>query len=448
MATSKQTRSKIDPTKHEDIRYLYDYFVDCNRTKKQQDTTSEKYRKVATILHVGRTAVIRCVKNESFEKVTKTNTYKPKKIDDFSQDVIRRKIYQLYAERKLPTIQLIQEAIKDEICVSDTLLRMTLYRMGFCWRRTTDDRRVVIEKTDSKASRARYIRAIKQHRKEGKIIIYLDETWVNAGHTAPFTWLPQLKLVGIEGDREIIKNLPKIPPGKGKRLIVLHAGSEDGFVKGMDLVFEGKKSGDYHQEMNSKVFLEWFQRLCTSLPGPSCIVLDNASYHNSRTEATISPTSATLKGNMIAWLQKHNLKFENVMTKPELYAIIKRNKPDIVYQTDEIAWQWGHTVLRTPVRQCELNPIELIWAQVKHFVAKRNTTFKMTDVKNLVKEALESITADKWKKCCEHVIKIEDYYEQTEGIMQAIDPVIIHLDSDVESSSEVDEEDSESDTEN
>ena len=84
----------------------------------------------------------------------------------------------------------------------------------------------------------------------------MDETWVNAGHTVPCAWLPQLKLVGIGGDKEVVKRLPKIPPGKGKRLIVLHAGSKDGFVEGMDLVFEGKKGGDYLQEMNAKVFLE------------------------------------------------------------------------------------------------------------------------------------------------------------------------------------------------
>ena len=340
---------------------------------------------------------------------------------------------------------MIQNEIKDELNVSDSLLRMTLSRMGFCWRRTTDDRRVIIERTDSKAARARYIRTIKQHRSEGRHIVYLDETWVNAGHTTPFTWLPQLKLIGIGGDSEIVRNLPKIPPGKGKRLIILHAGSKDGFIPDMDLVFEGKKSGDYHQEMNTTVFLEWFERLCISLPGVSCIVLDNASYHNARMDSTTSSTSATRKADMLTWLRNRNIEFENIMTKPELYEIIKRNKPPIIYKTDELAWQWGHTVLRTPVRLCELNPIELVWAQVKHFVAKKNTTFRMSDVKKLVEEGLESITPEKWKKCCDHVIELENYYAKSERITEAIEPVIIHLDSDVESSG--DEEESESENE-
>jgi hypothetical protein len=42
------------------------------------------------------------------------------------------------------------------------------------------------------------------------------------------------------------------------------------------------------------------------------------------------------------------------------------------------------SILRTPVRHCELNPIELIWAQVKGFVAENNTTFRLKDVEKLV----------------------------------------------------------------
>ena len=45
--------------------------------------------------------------------------------------------------------------------------------------------------------------------------------------------------------------------GKGKRLIVLHAGTRsEGMIDGCDLVFLTKsKDGDHHQEMNSVVFL-------------------------------------------------------------------------------------------------------------------------------------------------------------------------------------------------
>jgi hypothetical protein len=47
--------------------------------------------------------------------------------------------------------------------------------------------------------------------------------------------------------------------------------------------------GDYNQEMNSVVFLEWFEnQLMTPLKNPSLVVLDNASYHNVKTEDNVS----------------------------------------------------------------------------------------------------------------------------------------------------------------
>ena len=45
-------------------------------------------------------------------------------------------------------------------------------------------------------------------------IVYLDETWVNQNHSTDYMWLPN------DGS-----DAPIIPSGKGKRLIVLHAGT-------------------------------------------------------------------------------------------------------------------------------------------------------------------------------------------------------------------------------
>ena len=70
----------------------------------------------------------------------------------------------------------------------------------------------------------------------------------------------------------------------------MHAGNrEEGLIDRCDLVFLAKaKDGDYHQEMNVLTFLNWLEnQLMPALKSPSVIVLDNASYHNIKTEETV-----------------------------------------------------------------------------------------------------------------------------------------------------------------
>jgi transposase len=140
-----------------------------------------------------------------------------------------------------------------------------------------------------------------------------------------------------------------------------------------------------------------------ALKNPSLVVLDNASYHNVKTEDTVCPNFSQKKPFLQNYLTQHNIPFSATDTKKVLYEKIKQ-------KTDKIANLHGHEVLRTPVRHCELNPIELIWAQVKGFVAKNNTTFRLKDVKELTYAAFGKITKDVWTKAEEHVVKIEKEY--------------------------------------
>jgi hypothetical protein len=49
------------------------------------------------------------------------------------------------------------------------------------------------------------------------------------------------------------------------------------------------------------------------------------------------------------------------------------------YQPSSFAVGLDMGVSDEVIRHCELIPIELIWAQVKGFVAKYNTTFRIKD---------------------------------------------------------------------
>jgi hypothetical protein len=84
---------------------------------------------------------------------------------------------------------------------------------------------------------------------------------------------------------------------------------------------------------------------------------------------------------------------------------------------------------------CDLNPIELIWANIKHKIrsggASRST---VADISSLGKETLDSLTEKEVKDCVGHSIKEEDYYREKDGELPDDDmptpTLIINLETD------------------
>jgi len=64
--------------------------------------------------------------------------------------------------------------------------------------------------------------------------------------------------------------------------------------------------------------------------------------------------------------------------------------------------QIGHEVIHIPPYHCQYNPIELICAEVKREISKKDNTFKNADDENLANIAIESVTMDNWKRCIDH----------------------------------------------
>jgi hypothetical protein len=90
--------------------------------------------------------------------------------------------------------------------------------------------------------------------------------------------------------------------------------------------------------MNSVFFLEWFEnQLMPALKNPSLVVLDNASYHNVKTENTVCPNVSQKKAVLQNYLTQHNIPFSATDTKKVSYEKIKQKKTPVVYKTDKIA---------------------------------------------------------------------------------------------------------------
>ena len=83
-------------------------------------------------------------------------------------------------------------------------------------------------------------------------------------------------------------------------------------------------------------------------------------------QTNASLTLLTKKADVINWLQNHDIPCSPYMLKPELYALIKQNKPTYkTFKIDATLAIHGHYVLRVPPYQLDFNPMELIWVTMK-----------------------------------------------------------------------------------
>jgi transposase len=90
------------------------------------------------------------------------------------------------------------------------------------------------------------------------------------------------------------------------------------------------------------------------------------------------------------------------MLKVQLYEIMKAYKLKYkTFQEAEFMAVNGHTVLRLLPYNSDLNPVELIWADVKQWVGANNTRFRTNDVKHLCEQRFEETGEDKCISFCE-----------------------------------------------
>ena len=147
-------------------------------------------------------------------------------------------------------------------------------------------------------------------------------------------------------------------------MIILHAGYEGGFIPGAAEVFKAHSAtGDYHGEMNHQTILKWLNKVIPNLPLKSVLVMDNAPYHNVQVDRP--PVRANKKVMMQEWLTRHMVPWDAKMFKDELHTLNKKHTPAPVYVVNQILESHGHLGLRLPPYHADLNPIELIWGNLK-----------------------------------------------------------------------------------
>ncbi|XP_075988802.1 uncharacterized protein LOC142984840 [Anticarsia gemmatalis] len=289
---------------------------------------------------------------------------------------IREVIASLYDIHQLPTTAKIRERVYQEINVklSQTTLRRTLkHKLGFRFVQCSQNRKALLESDNIKAWRVKYLRQIKNNDalKGNKwLVIYLGETFIH---------VPCQKR--IKGKKNILK-----------KCFIIHAGSEEGFLKGAEYFYTSDR-----QEIASSDYLNYVKDvLIPNLPENCIIVIDNSSCHNF--ELNNAPTSVDSKDSIKKWMVDNYIPFEEEWTKVEMILHIQKNLPKKTYALDELLSKNGHEVIRLPPYNYDLNPIERIWVIVKDKLNKLSTDLDINNVEEFVMKAINSVTVQEWKE--------------------------------------------------
>jgi transposase len=355
-------------------------------------------------------------------------------------------IHKLVHAQKTDGVTVTAVTIKAEllttlgISVHRDTVRRWLHALGYRWRHK---RYVGGMKPQAKNVRIRqfileYAGALLEEEAGTAVIVYVDESYIHAHHAGKKGWFHP-------SDRDVIGD------DNGTRLIILHAMTENGLLAVPDtiasnwlnepaltaeLVFEevledGQDDSDYHNTMTGVKFTAWVRnRLLPTFrelyPGKKMyLVMDNAAYHKPRDESWISASQAKNKHELAHQLLDLGVeelttargivvpshRFEADLSaggpsKEDLIAVIKKwleEHPDynrtVIEQLFDDA---GYGIIYTPPFCPEVQPIELLWAKVKRYVADRATHNRsVTEARQQTEEGFEQIT----KMFCNSIIK-------------------------------------------
>ena len=138
--------------------------------------------------------------------------------DGFDRAAIRRTVHEFYTRKEYPKVQMLLQAIHQKgIFVGEkTSLKHLLKEMGFKFK-IHNNRIYVMEQPRVIVQTHNFLRKVRKYRIEGRPIINLDETWLNAHHSLTKCWI----------DNDGTGGLP-VKSRKGGMVIILHAGWEHG----------------------------------------------------------------------------------------------------------------------------------------------------------------------------------------------------------------------------
>lgn len=165
----------------------------------QTSTIDEVVLKVSRKVGVCRASVFNVIReykrNHTFSE---PNTNKNKKtivksLDEADKHAIRRKVHDFFFKNEIPTIDKVLKEVNED-AVLPSFKRSTFYKLlkhlNFKWKKRGRNS-LLMDREEIVLWRRDYLIKIKSFREQNRKIYYLDETWVNAGHTTSNVWVDE-----------------------------------------------------------------------------------------------------------------------------------------------------------------------------------------------------------------------------------------------------------------
>ncbi|KPI99239.1 hypothetical protein RR46_05423 [Papilio xuthus] len=330
---------------------------------------------------------------------------------------IRKKIYDFYLRGEPAYKDKVFKDINDDPMLP--YFKMRLFdRMLNHFKMFTLNKRAnyaLIDRMRISVNRIEYLQKLKELRAQKRCFYYLDELFLPAENT---------------DDKNQPSTSAKKKPTQ-KYMVIAHIGNENGFIDDGLGVFHVDIEPSSRNKIETNQFEEWFEKILPKLEKNSVILMDSAPYHIRRPD--IIPNWQWSTNDIERWFSTSGLEYYENSSKVLLLHTIKEAKieqpPFII---DTMAMKYNIEIIRTPQFHYDLNPINVIWAEIKKIVAKR--TLNIEHLREIVDSVIcDKSSIEKWRTSIQYVLDLEEnYYGKLDGAMDDV------VDSNLDESEEAD----------
>jgi hypothetical protein len=204
--------------------------------------------------------------------------------------------------------------------------------------------------------------------------------------------------------------------------------------------------------------LDYLRELCPKLGRGAVLIIDNAPYHTRNLFAM--PTERSRYDEMTVFCDENGIEYpvERATSNRRLHDRLHKDafwqvwvKPrvekfPVMYAAEAIASEFEVEILRLPPYHCFFNPIEMAWSVVKGHVAKKNSSEKVANklelVKELLNDTLNAIQKETLVNWVRYTRDKEEQYHNTDSVqVNRVEPLVIPNDDDDSDDDDDDDED-------